>query len=171
MKAYAAKLKPYFEALAAKSPAPGGGSAAAAIFCAGAACIEMAMNYSLREKRGVIGAITRLRRAQLSVVDNDGKLFARIMKAKGPARDRLIKESEQMIVALGMACLKTMKLARSRKDDIKKSIFSDYIIGFDCLRAALSACMLNLRANEVMFKMRSRYIDLFENEVNTWPTF
>ncbi len=169
MKAYASALKPYFEALAAKSPAPGGGSAAAAIFCAGTGLIEMAMQYSLKENRPVIAAVTKLRRAQLKVVDDDCKVFARIMNSSGVQRNALIKQSEKMIVGLGLSCVKVMKLALSRKADIKRSISSDYVIGLECLRVALLACVLNLKANETMFKAHSRYIELFENEVETWP--
>ena len=171
MKNYCPKLKSYFDDLAAKKPAPGGGSAAALLFSAGTGLIEMSMQYSLKDNPGIIKEITNLRKKNFPVIDLDSRLFADIMKAKGKKRDALILKSEQMVSGLGVAAIKALKMALSRKADIKKSIISDYFIGIDCLKVVLSACVLNLKANEEMFKVRSRYISIFETELETWPKF
>jgi len=171
MKTYCQDLEGYFNDLAAKQPSPGGGSAAAAIFCMGTGLIEMAMQYSLKENVEVIGQIGELRKNNFPIIDLDSRLFDEIMKAKDEQRTELITKCETMIAGLGLSVVKVVKLALTRKNDIKKSIISDYIIGIDCLKVVLTACVLNLKANETMFKVHSRYIGIFENELNTWPKF
>lgn len=169
MKQYAPQFKNYLRDLAAKTPAPGGGSAAALAGCVGISLIEMAMQYSLKEGSKIIVELTGLRKQIFPAIDKDAQLFAAIMKAKPSCRAPLIKKSEALMISLGFGAINAARAAKKCEVGIKKSILSDFILGLDFLKICLKGAVLNLEGNAVMFGKASSYINTFKGALEKWP--
>jgi formiminotetrahydrofolate cyclodeaminase len=87
-------LKTYLDDLAAKKPAPGGGSAAALVGALGCALLSMVCNFTIgkdkykdieREIRKILSQTERLRKRFLSLVDLDVEAYAQVLKSHKPA--------------------------------------------------------------------------------------
>ena len=108
MKSYKTKFKNYLDDLAKKAPTPGGGSAVCVVLCIAISLMEMAIQYSLGKNKKLkecLITLRKLRRKVYPYIDLDGKIFNQIMKSKGPARKKLLKRSEALIVETGRASL------------------------------------------------------------------
>lgn len=103
-------------------------------------------------------------------IDLDSELFGRIMREKNPEkRAEFIRESERLIVTLGLSCKGVFLLAKQAKAGIKKGILSDFSIGLECVRVAMTGCLANLEANCAMFGRQSKYIRIFRDDLKKWP--
>ncbi|MDD5195223.1 MAG: cyclodeaminase/cyclohydrolase family protein [Candidatus Omnitrophica bacterium] len=170
MKKYRTKFKTYFDDLAAKKPAPGGGSAACLIFCLGVSLLEKAIRYSLTGEKITIFYRTKEVLAKLSAlqkkialyIDLDGEIFENIMRSKGRQRVLLLKKSEQLIVETAKACYGAFLLAKGVESGIKKGISSDFFIGKESLSFSLKGCIYNLEANKNIFGRPNKFIKIFK---------
>ncbi|MCP4652233.1 MAG: cyclodeaminase/cyclohydrolase family protein [Candidatus Omnitrophica bacterium] len=171
MKNNRAKFKSYFNDLGKKTASPGGGSAVCVIFSLGVALIEMAMQYSLKKKRNDIDRLKELRAKVYPLIDLDGEIFSKIMKAKSPDRAALIGEGEKLIIDLGKSAHKAFKISAPRHGEIKRCIISDFDVGLDCLKITLKGCIANLEGNAVMFGKKSKYIETFKNILKQWRKY
>ncbi|OGX31366.1 MAG: hypothetical protein A3D27_03360 [Omnitrophica WOR_2 bacterium RIFCSPHIGHO2_02_FULL_46_37] len=89
---YAAKsLKAYLDDLAAKKPAPGGGSAAALAGAAGCALLSMVCNYTIGKEKyksaekkinGILKQSERLRKRFLALVDLDVQAYRKVFNSR-----------------------------------------------------------------------------------------
>jgi formiminotetrahydrofolate cyclodeaminase len=161
MKTYRKNFQSYLNDLAARKPAPGGGSAAALIFCLGMGLMEKAMRYSLNDKpqlAKLCSVFEKLRKQVYNYIDLDGQLFNAIMASTGKRRDQFIKKSEKVIVDMAQACFKVFSLVKLAESDIKKGILSDFKIGVSCTRITLEACADNLEANNRLFKRENKFL-------------
>ena len=172
MKSYKTKFKNYLDDLAKKAPTPGGGSAVCVVLCIAISLMEMVIQYSLGKNKKLkecLITLRKLRRKVYPYIDLDGKIFNQIMKSKGPARKKLLKRSEALIVETGRASLALLVLAKKAESGIKKSIISDFYIGLGLARVVLSGCVLNLEANSRMFGSKNKYINIFKKSLKSWP--
>lgn len=184
MKTYRKDFKNYLSDLARRQPSPGGGSAVCLILCLGISLIEKAANYSLaikprnspqirknKEIRRALRNLSRLKKEIYPCIDKDARLFSRIMKAKPAAKTRLLKESQSLITYIGEASHKVFSLSGALESTIKRSIISDFRIGLNMARVALSGCVANLEANRKMFGLKSAHIRIFRNYLKSWQKF
>jgi len=169
MKTYCSKFKSYLSDLAAKTPAPGGGSAVAISGCMGIALIEMAMQYSLTQKREDINELCEIRKKIFPVIDKDAQYFAAVMKAKPANRLPFIKKSEGLTIGVGLGAIKVAQIAKKREAEIKMNIKSDFVLGLDFLQICLKGCLLNLEGNRAMFGSASTFINTFQKALKQWP--
>ncbi len=166
MPKYQKNLKKYLNDIAAKRPAPGGGSAAALSFCLGLALIEKAMNYSLNKSPSFnkeIFALKKLRNNIAVYINKDGEIFEKFMKAQGRGKLYFLKQSNHLIQNLGNACIKSFCLVKKVESGIKKSIISDFYIGLYFVKLSLKACILNLKANSRTLGKKDKHIAIFTN--------
>jgi len=162
---YQNKFKRYLNDLAAKKPAPGGGSAVSLVFCLGAALIEKALKYSVTSNKTFspeIKRLSKLRERILTYSDLDGQLFSEIFKSKDAKKIEAVKNSEKIVVDIGKSCLVVLDLVKKVEFFVKKGIISDFIIGRETIVVVLEGCILNLEANSKMFGSNSAYTDKFK---------
>jgi len=172
MKSYVADVKTYLNDLAARQPAPGGGSAAAFSLCMGISLIEKAVQYSASQNKRLCGrakALEVIRRKTLRYIDLDGIIFEQFIHAEKERKAIFLKKSEALIATIGTRCYAVYVLAQKVESDIKKSIISDFYIGLACIRVALCGCVYNLEANSVFFGKNNRMIGIFKRYLKQWP--
>ncbi|MBN3039583.1 MAG: cyclodeaminase/cyclohydrolase family protein [Candidatus Omnitrophica bacterium] len=164
MKTYYKGLKPFLDDLAGRKPSPGGGSAAAFLFCLGLSLIDKSLNFSIVSKavlpaqkaknhklKNTISVFADLKRTFLPFVDKDGQVFDKIINSQGERRKALVRKSEKMIADMADSCRQAISLAKKAESDIKNNIISDFNIGCYCLFVCLMACLENLQANKAIF--------------------
>lgn len=139
-------LKNYLDALAAKLPAPGGGSAAALVASAGAALISMVVNFTLGkpkyakyedELKTVLEKSERLRDEFLNLVDLDVIAY----KSKN-FRDAL--DVPFMVCRL---CLEGIKLCPPLVNKGNRNLISDVAVAAVLLESAFTSAYFNVQIN------------------------
>ena len=169
MKNYRSSFKEYLDDLGKPKPSPGGGSAAALIFCTGLSLITKAINFSSPTKfKKQLKKLQALAKKIYPNIDKDGLIFAKIISSKAERKAQFIRQSQSLVIDLGQASLKVFSLAKGIKSGIKKSIISDFNIGLECARIALLGCVFNLEANEKMFGKKSKFIGPFKKSLKKW---
>lgn len=157
---YAAKsLKTYLDDLAAKKPAPGGGSAAALAGALGCALLSMVCNYTTGKKkykdvekeiRKILSQSERLRKRLLSLVDLDAEAYAQVLKShKGsPAiyQKNLIRATKVPleVCSLGAAAYKLCPYLRKKAN---KYLASDVYVARELLKSCFKSGEFNVIIN------------------------
>lgn len=161
---YEEALRRYIEDLAAKLPAPGGGSAAALLGAVGAALISMVSNFTLgKEKfkdvegdvRAILEESERLRGRLLQLVDEDVSAYEKVSKAfklpKGPERDReverALKEATSVPLEVLKNSFKVLELASELVDKGNPALVTDVGIAAVAARAAMESALFNIEIN------------------------
>ncbi|MBP7088750.1 MAG: cyclodeaminase/cyclohydrolase family protein [Candidatus Omnitrophica bacterium] len=176
MKNYRFCFKSYLGDLSKKNPSLGGGSAICLVFCLGISLIDKAINYSIGgvnkskdfKLKKHLRQLNSLRQKVYPYIDEDGKIFAIIMQAKGKKRVKYLKKSEAMVFKVGTACLKAVSIAKGVESEVKKSIISDFHIGLEFIKTAFLGCIFNLEANQKIFGLKSKYADNFREVLEKW---
>ncbi len=113
-------LKKYLDDLAAKKPAPGGGSASALVGALGLSLLSMATNYTIGKKkykdresqmRKILSSTENLRKRLLELVDLDICVYRKFYESKGKLRDRVLKETKRIPRQIIKCCQKGFKLS------------------------------------------------------------
>lgn len=143
-------LKVYLDDLAAKKPAPGGGSAAALAGALGCALLSMVCNFTIgktqyknveKEIRKILSQSERLRKRLLSLVDLDAEAYAQVLKSRKPA---------------GSACLPAGRVLPSDRQSRKGSpaIYQKNIIR--ATKVPLEVCSLSAAAYKLCPYLRKK---------------
>lgn len=171
MKNYRQNFKTYLTDLGAKKPSPGGGSAAALVFCLGSALMEKAIVYSLDKSPQLSSGLKILKNSRTKIypyIDLDANLFAKVMSSKGAKRLAWIQKSEGLSIELGQNCFRAAILYR-KAGLIKKGILSDFKLGINLIEAALRGAIDSLHSNSVMFGRLNPKTAILEKGLKTWP--
>jgi len=139
-------LKRYLDDLAAKLPAPGGGSAAALNACLGASLISMVVNFTLgkpkyakyeRELRGILKKSEKLRNKFLNLVDLDVQAY----------KSKDIRKALDVPFMVAQLTFEAIKLcpALIKKGNI--NLISDVAVAAILLESAFSAAYFNVEIN------------------------
>jgi glutamate formiminotransferase/formiminotetrahydrofolate cyclodeaminase len=170
-------LRKLTQETASESPAPGGGSIAAAVGALGAALGSMVANLS-SHKRGwedqweeFSGWAERGKAAyeeMLSLVDEDTRAFNRVMDAFGlpkessaqkEARNQAIQQATLHAIKVPFQVMQNaadcMSLLEKMAVIGNPNSASDVAVGALCLRSAVSGACLNVKINAVELKDRS----------------
>lgn len=143
---YAQNLKNYSDDLAARIPAPGGGSAAAACANLGAALLSMVANYTIGkpaydkyedEMKRVLESSEKLRLEFLNLVDLDVTAF----KSKDP---RQAMDVPMMVCRL---CYEGIKLCPALAKKGNVNLISDVAVAAAMLEAAYASAYYNVLIN------------------------
>jgi methenyltetrahydrofolate cyclohydrolase len=153
-------IKEYVEDLAAKKPAPGGGSAAALTGALGAALLEMVCNFTLGNKKykdiekdtaGCLAAIKKIREEFLLLVDEDIKIYSSISEALKTKDEKTIDNAlkEGYYVSLKMCELAKsgMFIALRLSEKSNVNLITDVGCGAELLKASFNSGMLNSEIN------------------------
>ncbi|MBD3246570.1 MAG: hypothetical protein GF333_06110 [Candidatus Omnitrophica bacterium] len=162
---------PFLNDLRQRSPAPGGGSVAALLLCLGAGLVEKALRYSASREQSYadeLALLSSLRERVAGHIDLDGKVFAEVMSLRGDARKGAAERCQGIVLTTGRACTALHALVKKSESGIKKSIYSDFVLGDQCARLALRACLNNLEANEHLFGVTGEESAVFAAELERW---
>ena len=139
-------LKKYLDDLAAKLPAPGGGSAAALTAALGASLISMVVNFTLgkskysqyeNELRGILENSERLRNDFLNLVDADVVAY----------QSKNMKEALDIPVKACRLCVEAMKLCPPLIEKGNVNLISDVAVAAELLEAGFASAYVNVEIN------------------------
>ncbi|EQD41735.1 secreted protein containing Cyclodeaminase/cyclohydrolase domain protein, partial [mine drainage metagenome] len=169
--------------LAARTPTPGGGSAAAAAGALGAALGEMVLAYSLDPQRpdaeleGVRSELERARRRFLELVGEDAASYERVRAAR---RARKAQPADPATESAWRAALRgaaevplgTARLAhegatrlRTVQPRTKTALASDLVTAQAMFRAAVAGALANVEINLADLRAAGEPIDALEREL------
>ncbi|MEW6040063.1 MAG: cyclodeaminase/cyclohydrolase family protein [Elusimicrobiota bacterium] len=162
-------LEKYISDLASNLPAPGGGSASAAVGALGVACLEMAANFTVNKKgyeeyqdeiKKILSELSDARSELLKLVDEDITAYENVSASyKYPKetddekkiRDEKIQDSikNAMSVPLKICKITSSLMAAARRllDISNKNLLTDVGCGTLFLKSAFSGAKLNVDIN------------------------
>lgn len=152
-------LKEYINVLSAKSPAPGGGSAAALSAAVGTALLGMSARYSQGKGRPkniekkiarVVKESGKLQARLLELVDLDAKAYLGVVKARQgtPAAKRAASARARAVpLEICRLCLKAVELTPDLVRYGNKHLMSDVEVAVELLVASYKSAMINVKIN------------------------
>ncbi|NQT00378.1 MAG: cyclodeaminase/cyclohydrolase family protein [Candidatus Omnitrophica bacterium] len=166
---YKQKLKIYLDDLAAKLPAPGGGSAAALTAASAVALISMVANFTLgkekyksveKEIKEVLDSAEALREKLSSLVDEDVVAYGKVSEAYAlPKENPEQKSKRQQAIQQGLkqalatplevcrACAEAARLCPVTAESGNRNLVSDVGVAILFIEAAYQAALLNVEIN------------------------
>lgn len=139
-------LKKYLEDLAAKLPAPGGGSAAALTAAMGVSLVSMVVNFTLgkpkyaqyeNELRAILEKSEKLREEFLNLVDLDVVAY----------KSKNIRDALDVPFMVCRLCLEGIKLCPPLIKKGNKNLISDVAVAAIFLESAFSSACFNVEIN------------------------
>ncbi len=139
-------LKKYLDDLAARLPAPGGGSAAALAAGLGASLISMVANFTLGnpkyakfedEIRNILNQSEKLRAEFLNLVDLDVQAF----------RSKNLRSCLDVPLMIGRLCFEGIKLCPPLITKGNKNLISDVAVAAALLESAFASAYHNVEIN------------------------
>jgi len=141
-----ASLKKYLDDLAAKLPAPGGGSAAAMNAAMGVSLVSMVINFTLgkpkyvaceKELRSLLEKSEKLREEFLNLVDLDVKAY----------KSKNLRDALDIPFMLARFCFEGIKLCPPLLAKGNVNLVSDVAVAAIMLEAAFSSAYFNVEIN------------------------
>lgn len=155
-----ATIGEYLDRLAAQTPAPGGGSAAALVGAIGASLLSMVARYTAKKKiltstvRAKISRISefaeRSSRRLKKLMVEDEKAYSRLSRVlakKAVNKTRLYKNASAVPLEACVVIEKTLKKCEELSVHCKASIASDLVEAALILEAAFLSAKLNVEIN------------------------
>ena len=176
-------LNEFCNALASKTPTPGGGGAAALTGALGIALCSMAGSLTLGRKKyadveaDVLRMLEKgesLRERLLALIDKDAEMFAPLAEAysvpkDNPDRDAILENATMGACTAPMEilrlCCECVELLEEMLEKGSKMLVSDVGCGALCCRAAIDSAALNVFINTKSLKNRVE-AEKLENEVD-----
>ncbi|OGX25962.1 MAG: hypothetical protein A3J51_01835 [Omnitrophica WOR_2 bacterium RIFCSPHIGHO2_02_FULL_45_21] len=157
-------LKTYLDDLAAKKPAPGGGSAAALAGALGCALLSMVCNFTIgkdkykdieKEIRKVLSQSERLRERFLSLVDLDATAYKQVIKSRGGIsaiyQKNLIRATRVPLEVCSLSA-SAYKLCPYLRNKANKFLASDVYVACALLKSSFKSGELNVIINLLQIK-------------------
>ena len=144
-------LKKYLDSLSAKTPVPGGGSAAALTACLGLSLLSMVVQYSIGKSIDVkvenkwahiLKQIEVINRRCLELVDLDAQAYLNVVKNRqGSVKEKLKAEAAARKVPreICQLCYKVIELAPFIVVNGNKYLLSDVKVALELLLAAFNS--------------------------------
>ena len=167
-------LRSYLSAASSRSPAPGGGSAAALAGALGAAMSCMAANFTVGKKKyenvqeevkRILSESEKCRSKLEELVDEDIKAYTKVSSAYSLPKEtdeekekraleiaRATKEAVSVPLEIAKDCFRVLELCRRLVDIGNKMLISDVGVSVLLAEAALRAANLNVEINLVSLK-------------------
>jgi formiminotetrahydrofolate cyclodeaminase len=176
----------YLNDLAARQPAPGGGSAAALAGAMGVALLEMACNFTIGNKKykdmediaaDCIISAKGIREKFLLLVDEDAKVYSSICAAFKTKDEKIIDNSLKQGYSISLKICELAKagmiIALNLADKSNVNLITDIGCGAELLKASFESGMFNSEINlkgikDVSFAEKGRQVflglkkDMFE---------
>jgi len=156
-------IEKYLDDLAAKKPAPGGGSAAALQAATGVALMSMVANYTAGTQ-GILKKTEDARKKLQALIDDDVEAYGKLSKAmketphhslrsgtgqaKDPAKlDKFFKEAVEPPYEVCKISAECLKLCEELVERGNKNLITDTAIAAICLEGAFFAAKYNVYIN------------------------
>ncbi|MCX5667262.1 MAG: cyclodeaminase/cyclohydrolase family protein [Candidatus Omnitrophica bacterium] len=144
-------VRVYLNDLAARKPAPGGGSAAALNAAIGAGLLSMVANYT-DGAEAVLKKTEEARKRLQALIDADieayGKLSKAMKECKDPAKlDASYREAAKPPYEVCKISAECLKLCEELADRGNKNLITDVAIAAICLEGAFFAAKFNVYIN------------------------
>lgn len=153
-------IKKYIEELAAKQPAPGGGSAAALSGALGSALLEMVCNFTAGNKKykdieEAVGkhliSLRKIREEFLGLVDEDVKVYSSICAAFNSKEEKLIDSSLRKGYCISLKMCELAKFGMSIASELAEksnvNLITDVGCGSELLKASFNSGVFNSEIN------------------------
>jgi len=152
-------LKAYLDSLSAKTPVPGGGSAAALVGSLGTALVSMVANYSLRKTKSrslnsqiriALLKSEKIRKRLLDLVDLDAEAYLGVVKSRAQnekMKKRALKKAREIPLEVCRLCYDAVLLTSLLAQKGNPNLLSDIRVAVEMLTAAFNSAMVNARVN------------------------
>ena len=153
-------LRKYIDDLAAKLPAPGGGSAAGLCGALGAALLEMVCNFTAGKEKYKqfeediqrhISSLKKIRAGFSSLIDEDVKAYSAIgaaFKTKDKkVIDKALKDGYHISLKICQLSKSALKIALDLPRKSNPNLITDVGCGAELLRAAFNSGVFNAEIN------------------------
>jgi formiminotetrahydrofolate cyclodeaminase len=153
-------LKEYLEDLAAKKPAPGGGSAAALAGALGVALLEMSANFTVGKEKykeyeqdasEALRMSGILRNSLTHLVDSDVEAYSKLSEAfkmKNDSHlDAALKEATRIPVTIAQDSLEGLRQAVKLAGACNPNLISDVGVAGELLSSAYEGAKYNIKIN------------------------
>lgn len=143
-------LAEFTELLAARSPVPGSGCAAATIGAVGTALASMALRVGRGEDPGEVAALERLRLGLLEAVEADARAYGAFRAAQAAGGDLAAARRASIEVPAGIAAasLAALELLHGGARGIKASLSAEAATATRALLAAIEGASFTALANQ-----------------------
>jgi glutamate formiminotransferase / formiminotetrahydrofolate cyclodeaminase len=180
-----AGVAPFIEQLAAPTPTPGGGSAAAAsgAMAAGLAHMVAAMSRGKKaylqyeaQLSGAIARLSTLREELKTAIDADAESYNVVMKAYRAAREKddsgvgvnaALRQATSVPLGVAEHAAEVARIAESLKPITNPNMASDLTTGIALADAAITGALSNVEINVASMKAGSAEDDAFVKETRT----
>ena len=150
---YKNNFKKYLLDLERPIPAPGGGSAAALVFCMGVSLVHMAFSYCGKIKQDKLAKLKSAKKKVLPFIDLDAAKFSQFMREKDKYRKTiLLKEAVDISFELVNTAGGMLPLLKAERKKVTKYLFCDFLAGIEFIRAAVSTAFGNIKVNKRLLK-------------------
>ena len=152
-------LKTYLDDLAAKKPAPGGGSAAALTGALGCALLSMACNFTIGKDKykdvepkikSALKETESLRKRFLSLVDLDVRAYHKVFnsrKAKENIYQKNLIAATKVPLEIGILAVKGYRLCPLLRKIANRYLISDVYVGEELLKSCFKSAEFNVIIN------------------------
>lgn len=147
-------LKKYIDDLAARTPAPGGGSAAAVSGALGCALLSMVANFTVgkekykkyeKEIKGILLKCESYRKRFLELVDLDVKTYSAYANAKDKkSKSRAKKESQRIVKEIASLSYKAIQLCFPLAEKGNVYLINDVLAAAELLSAGFNSALVNV---------------------------
>ncbi|PIQ88872.1 MAG: hypothetical protein COV72_06235 [Candidatus Omnitrophica bacterium CG11_big_fil_rev_8_21_14_0_20_42_13] len=147
-------IKKYLDDLAAKKPAPGGGSAAALSCALGCALLSMSANFSIgkekykkyeKELKGILAKSENYRKRFLELADLDVRAYSAYAKAKDKkVKVKAKKYSQQVVKEISSLSYKAVQLCPALAEKGNAYLINDVLAGAELLNAGFNSALVNI---------------------------
>lgn len=147
-------LEKYLDDLAARTPAPGGGSAAAVSGALGCALLSMVANFTVgkekykkyeKEIKGILLKCESYRKRFLELVDLDVKTYSAYANAKDKkSKSRAKKESQKVVQEIASLSYKAIQLCFPLAEKGNVYLINDVLAGAELLSAGFNSALVNI---------------------------
>jgi len=163
------RLEKYIDDLAAKLPAPGGGSVAALVGALGVGLLSMVSNFTLgkeayrkseEEIEKILNRSENLRKRLTELVDEDIRVYGEVSSAyklpratdkekevRSQAIEKACKDALIVPLEVGRSCVEGLDLARRLVEIGNVRLVSDVGVAAGLLEAALKGAEFNVKIN------------------------
>jgi len=153
-------LKKYIDDIAARQPAPGGGSAASLSGALGIALLEMVCNFTIGNKKYKdieevisvhIAALKKIREEFMALIDEDVKIYGCICSAFKTKDEKIIdkalKDGYYISLKMCESAIAGMTIALSLAEKSNSNLITDVGCGAELLKAGFNSGVFNSEIN------------------------
>lgn len=186
-------LRIYIDDLAARKPAPGGGSAAALTGALGVSLLEMTANFTIGNKKykdveeitmSHLGGLKKIREEFMVLIDEDVKAYSSICEAfktkDKKIIDNALKEGYYISLKMCRLAISGMKISLGLADKSNANLITDVGCGSELLRASFNSGSFNSeinlkgikedafveKENTVLRALKKEITDLYEKTIS-----